>query len=353
MYSIANKIVSDADAMQLALAQAALAAAAGEVPVGAIVVKDGVVIGSGYNTSIQDHDPTAHAEVSALRAAAKKLGNYRLDGCDLFVTLEPCAMCSGAMLHARLARVVFGAADAKTGVAGSVVNLFSNTQLNHQTQVQGGLLAEDCATLLQDFFKEKRKNSRLSSTPVREDALRTPDARFSGLSDYPWSTHYVTDLPALAGLRMHYLDAGPKNSRCVYLCLHGPRTWSYQFRSVIAEFENDSYRVIAPDLIGFGKSDKPKREAAHTLAWHVQVLIELVDRLDLRQIVLVLDSSSKNLGLALQNSSPERYQGLQVVESVTRLEISLPAYDAPFPDRGHRAALRAFAAFGAAPDIPK
>jgi tRNA(adenine34) deaminase len=111
------------------------------VPVGAVVIKNGQVIATGRNAPIASHDPTAHAEVVALREAARVLGNYRLDGCTLYVTLEPCAMCSGAMLHARVDRVVFGAADLRTGVAGSVLNLFDNKQLNHQTQVTGGVLA--------------------------------------------------------------------------------------------------------------------------------------------------------------------------------------------------------------------
>ena len=352
MNLIANKVLSDTHAMQLALAQADLAAAAGEIPVGAIVVKNGFVIGTGYNTSIQNHDPTAHAEVSALRAAAKTWGNYRLDGCDLFVTLEPCAMCSGAMLHARLARVVFGAADAKTGAAGSVLNLFSNTRLNHQTQIQGGILADECAARLQGFFKGRRRDLKVSSTPLREDALRTPEVRFLDLPDYPWPPNYVSDLPALAGLRLHYVDAGSKNAGCTCLCLHDTRAWSYRFRSLIPGFLEEPCRVIAPDLIGFGKSDKLKKETDHTLAWHVQVLTELVDRLNPGPVILVVDVSSKTLGLALQAKTPARYHGLRVLEAVTRHELSSAAYDAPFPDRGHRAALRAFAAFGAAPDTP-
>lgn len=148
--------MTDEEAMQLALAQAALAAAAGEVPVGAVVLRNGVVIAVGHNAPIARHDPSAHAEMQALRAAAQLLGNYRLPECELFVTLEPCAMCAGAMLHARLKRVVFGASDPKTGAAGSVINLFEQSQLNHQTQVQGGLLTQECAAVLQAFFKLRR-----------------------------------------------------------------------------------------------------------------------------------------------------------------------------------------------------
>lgn len=149
-------LMTDAQAMQLALAQAAMAAAAGEVPVGAVVLRNGVLIAVGHNAPIARHDPSAHAEMQALRAAAQLLGNYRLPECELFVTLEPCAMCAGAMLHARLKRVVFGASDPKTGAAGSVINLFEQSQLNHQTQVQGGVLTQECAAVLQAFFKLRR-----------------------------------------------------------------------------------------------------------------------------------------------------------------------------------------------------
>jgi tRNA(adenine34) deaminase len=150
----------DQDFMQLALEQAQLAWNAGEVPVGAVVVKDGVVVATGFNQPIGRHDPTAHAEIVALRAAAVALGNYRLPGCELYVTLEPCAMCAGAMLHARLARVVFGAPDPKTGASGSMLNLFDNAGLNHQTALIGGVLADEAGTMLRQFFAERRSAAR-------------------------------------------------------------------------------------------------------------------------------------------------------------------------------------------------
>jgi len=146
--------------MQLALEQAQHAWTQGEVPVGAVVVKDGVVIATGFNQPIGSHDPTAHAEIVALRAAAEKLGNYRLPGCELYVTLEPCVMCSGAMMHARLARVVFGAADPKTGACGSVVNLFEQEKLNHHTALLGGVMADEAAVMLRGFFAERRHAAR-------------------------------------------------------------------------------------------------------------------------------------------------------------------------------------------------
>ena len=146
----------DPNFMRLALAQAALAEAAGEVPVGAVVVRDGEVIGAGYNHPIGAHDPTLHAEIVALRAAGRHLGNYRLAGCDLYVTLEPCAMCAMAMVHARVARVVYAASDPKTGAAGSVFDLLSDPRHNHRITVEGGVLAEEASAMLTGYFRAKR-----------------------------------------------------------------------------------------------------------------------------------------------------------------------------------------------------
>jgi tRNA(adenine34) deaminase len=156
---------SDADFMRLALVQARHAWTLGEVPVGAVVVKDGVLVSVGYNQPIGRHDPTAHAEIVALRAAAEILGNYRLPGCELFVTLEPCAMCSGAMMHARLARVVYGATDPKTGACGSVLNLFEQEKLNHHTELVGGVLADEASAVLRGFFAERRLAARSLPAP--------------------------------------------------------------------------------------------------------------------------------------------------------------------------------------------
>ncbi len=362
--------------MRLALEQARAAAAAGEVPVGAVLVRDGEVIAVGRNAPIGSHDPSAHAEIIALRAAAQALNNYRLDGCTVYVTLEPCAMCSGAMLHARLARVVYGAADPKTGAAGSVVDLFAQSRLNHQTLVQGGILAAPCAKLLREFFKERRVNSH----PLRDDALRTPDAAFADLPGYPWASHYLSDLPTLQGLRLHHLDEGPKSAPITWLCLHGNPAWSYLYRQMIPVFLAAGHRVVAPDLIGFGKSDKPKKDSFHRFTWHRQVLLEFVERLDLQRVALVVQDWGGLLGLTLPMAAPERYQQLLVMNTtlatgdtplspgflawremcakkpdfdIARLfargnpqmcEAECAAYNAPFPDAGHRAAPRAFPA---------
>ncbi len=373
-----HAVLTDEQGMQLALAEARLAAAAGEVPVGAVVVKNGQVIATGRNAPIARHDPTAHAEVVALREAARVLGNYRLEGCTLFVTLEPCSMCSGAMLHARLDRVVFGATDPRTGAAGSVLNLFGLAQINHHTQVTGGVLADACGQLLRDFFKPLRVNA----DPLREDALRTPDACFDRLPDYPWAPRYVSDLPSMAGLRLHYLDEGPTNvgesASITWLCLHGNPAWSYLYRKMIPVWLAAGHRVVAPDLLGFGKSDKPKKDSFHAFHTHRQYLLEWIERLDLQRVVLVVQDWGGILGLTLPMAAPQRYAGLLVMNTtlatgerplsdgflawrdwckqqpqfdVGKLFLrgnkhlsveEAAAYNAPFPDKGYRAALRAF-----------
>lgn len=145
--------------MREALSLAQAAECLGEVPVGAVIVKAGEIIGRGFNTPIGDSDPTAHAEIAALRDAARKLNNYRLPGCELFVTVEPCAMCAGAIIHSRIARVVYGARDYKTGVHGSVVDLFAVERLNHHATIEGGVLAEECGAIISAFFAARRSRS--------------------------------------------------------------------------------------------------------------------------------------------------------------------------------------------------
>ncbi|MGA2502235.1 MAG: tRNA adenosine(34) deaminase TadA [Tepidisphaeraceae bacterium] len=149
-------MITDLEAMQAALAEARLAAEAGEVPIGAVVVRDGAIIAAGQNRVLRDMDPTAHAEIVAMRAASAAIGNYRLPACTLYVTLEPCAMCAGAMIHARLDRLVFAAPDPKAGAAGSALAVINHPQLNHQMQVVQGILVEEAAELLRDFFRERR-----------------------------------------------------------------------------------------------------------------------------------------------------------------------------------------------------
>ena len=154
--------MSDTEYMAIALELAQHAWRAGEVPVGAIVVWNGEIVGRGFNQPISQRDPTAHAEIMALRDAGRRLDNYRLPECSLYVTLEPCAMCAGAIMHARIERLVYGAADPKTGAAGSVVNLFAQPQLNHHTEIEGGILAAECGALISDFFRERRSKAEVA-----------------------------------------------------------------------------------------------------------------------------------------------------------------------------------------------
>jgi len=149
-------MITDQQAMEEALVEARSAAQAGEVPIGAVIVRDGEIVARGQNRVLRDNDPTAHAEIVALREAARILGNYRLNGCSLFVTLEPCAMCAGAMIHARLDRVLFAAADPKAGACGSVLSVLNHPQLNHQMQVEQGIMADEAAELLRSFFRVRR-----------------------------------------------------------------------------------------------------------------------------------------------------------------------------------------------------
>lgn len=332
--------MSDSDWMRLALAEARKAGDNGEVPVGAVLVKDGIVIATGRNCPVTSHDPTAHAEIGALRAGAAALGNYRLDGCTLFVTLEPCAMCAGAMLHARLARVVYGAAEPKTGAAGSVTDLFAEPRLNHRTEVQGGVLADECAAVLQEFFRLRRDESRIAAQPLRDDALRTPDKRFEALPDYAFAPNWISDLHSQRGWRLHYLDQGPRDSAATVLCLHGPGQWSYFFRHLV---QQPGPRWLAPDLIGCGKSDKPKREAVHTLDWHAEILLEWLEALAVGQVLLAPATEAQPLATLMRGLAPDRFIGTLPVPAESDGRTG-EAWRAPFPDRGHEAAVRALGA---------
>ncbi|MCK9516431.1 MAG: tRNA adenosine(34) deaminase TadA [Ottowia sp.] len=354
--------ISDAAAMQQALHGAHRAGEAGEVPVGAVIVHAGRIVGRGHNTPIADHDPSAHAEINALREAARELGNYRLDACTLYVTLEPCIMCAGAILNARIGRVVFGAPDPKAGAAGSVVDLFADRRLNHRTEIQGGVLADESRAILQGFFRARR--SRRDDALLPDNALRTPDAAFDGLPDYPWPPLYVNQLPALGGLRMHYVDAGPRQAKHTWLCLHGSPLWSYAYRHMISALAAAGQRVIAPDLPGFGKSDKPKRARAQLLEWYTGVLHELVEHLDLQHVILVGQGLGSRLAARLPARAPLRHAGVLLLDAAgvasdapapsapeyrfhattTQTHNKEQAWTAPFPNAGFKAAIRACAA---------
>ncbi len=378
-----DDLLSDEHFMRLALGAASTAAAVGEVPVGAVVVRAGVVIATAHNAPVSSCDPSGHAEVRALRAAALHLGNYRLDDCEMFVTLEPCAMCAGAALHSRLKRLIFGAPEPKSGAAGSVLNLFDMPALNHHTATLGGVLADDCSKLLQQFFQTRRKANKTmqqQAMGLRDDALRTPNEAFAAVPDFPWQPRYINNTASLNGLRMHYLDEGDPTANQTFLCLHGNPAWSYLYRKMIPVFLASGARVVAPDLIGFGRSDKPKRDDAHQFEWHRQTLLDLIEALDLKNITLVVQDWGGVLGLTLPVAAPQRFKRLLVMNTalatgqsplsagfiawrawcasnplfdVAKLfarsnahlsAAQAAAYQAPFVSAGHRAALRAFPA---------
>ena len=373
------------DFMRLALEQAREAAACGEVPVGAVVVKDGQVIGRGRNSPLASHDPTAHAEIQALREAAQALGNYRLEGCTLYVTLEPCTMCSGAVLHARVDQVVYGAAEPKTGAAGSVLNVFGYSEINHQTQVVRGVLADECAALMAEFFQQRRKEKKAQEPhPLKDWALRNSDESFANLPDWPWQPRWRSDLPALQGLRMAVVDEGPQNAPLIWLCVHGSPAWGYAFRQMLPQFLAAEHRVVVPDLPGFGRSDQPKKESRHSAQWHVQILRELVQALDLHNVVICAQADGGRLALAAAQADETRFLGGWLMDvwplaeqPAARRELfeqaarkpgwdvaraiqgkaasadEARAWNAPFAQSGHRAALKAWPRVQAElPEVP-
>lgn len=366
---------SDAQWMRLALAEADRAAAQGEVPVGAVVVKNGVLVATGRNSPKADSDPCAHAEINALRAAGRVLGNYRLTGCTLFVTLEPCAMCAGAIAQSRLDRVVWGAADPKAGAAGSVIDLFAQARLNHHTRAEGGVLADDAAAQLAGFFDQRREAQRNSATPLRDDALRTPAHCFAGLGEGAAEDDYAAALPLLSGWRLHAMDVGPRNAPLALVALHGPGYWGHYFSNLVALAQRQdasegaqgdsgpTLRVLVPDLIGHGRSDKPKREAVHRPAWHAGVLGEWIASLTLPdRLILVVAPGAEPIARKLEAQNRARWAAVLSITDLDHIAQGnngsvraggqaasddepmdwSAAWQAPFPDRGHEAALRAF-----------
>lgn len=370
IFHASPSLLNDQHWMRLALAEAQAAAQAGEVPVGAVVVRHGQLLATGRNAPIADHDPTAHAEIVALRAAAHALGNYRLDDCTLYVTLEPCAMCSGALLHARLEAVVYGASDPKTGAAGSALQVLHHPTLNHHTAVRSGVLADECAALLRRFFVPKRRNP----SPLRQDGLRTPEACFVGfnLTDVPTQS----GLPAAqslyrldegtAGWRLHRIEAAPicdetpllaEGEQRLLCCLHALSGWSWGFRQLWPVAQAAGWRFIAPDALGFGRSDKPKKAQAHTLTQHIECLWHnLLPSLSAAPVggELVLCWPMQTAWIPLVMGLCRRVAHEQPQHRLTLLCCWLPETHcsqerawqaAPFPDVGHRVALSACTAW--------
>lgn len=381
----------DAHWMRAALEQARAAAQAGEVPVGAVVVRAGQIVGWGFNHPIGAHDPSAHAEIEALRDAAKRLGNYRLDGCSLYVTLEPCAMCAGAILHARLDRVVWGAAEPRTGAGGSVLDLFAQAALNHHTAVTTGVLADEAAVLLTEFFGTRRVQQRqqaLASHPLRDDALRTPDAAFKPALDCGCASCFYSDWPSLGGLRVHVKDSAgqspsPSSAARQWLLLPALPAQQGLFRELAAGLAARGDRVVAPDWLGLGRSDKPKKDQRLGDAQQLAMLQDLISHLQLdgeRELVVVAHGDATRLAqaLVLQQAALGRpVQGLWLInppnaatpsadyrlwlEQLLRkpgldiaaalgssamdaaMDADRQQWAAQFPDKGYRAGLRAWA----------
>lgn len=298
--------------MRHALLQAHMGAAAGEVPVGAVIVKGGEIIASAHNRTQATNDPCAHAEVLALREAGAKLGTSRLDGCTLYVTLEPCTMCAGAALGARLDRVVFGAREPKTGAAGSVHNVFAQAAINHRTRVAGGLLGDNSVGILQNFFTRRRQQQREAARaahPLPDFALRLPIDALDAVTHWP-EPSWRSDLPAAAGLRLAVVDTGggsaelssdDDNGPITLLCIHGHGDWSHVFAPLVRRWQRQCdaglLRIVAPDLAGAGRSDQPKKAALHTAQWHATQIAQWVRALALRRVVVL--GLGDGAGLAL------------------------------------------------------
>jgi tRNA(adenine34) deaminase len=338
--------------MRLALAAAERGAREGEVPVGAVLVSPegreggGVVLACSHNAPIGLHDPTAHAEIRVLREAALQMGNYRLDGCDLYVTLEPCAMCAQAMLHARVKRVVYGAAEPKTGAAGSVLNLFAVPELNHQTEVVAGVLAQECAGLMRTFFEGRRRNAKLHAEPLREDALRTPAQAFDAAWErWPMlrsASRTLDDIPHFEGLRFHYLDVGDAHQGEAWLALHGPDGWWPQWAEWALARAQLGERVLVPDLMGFGQSDKPKKSNWHSLQVHVQGLLGWLQRLGVKRLRLAVAPGQEFLANAFVLAWGVGAADIDLHASRQAKALPDAWQNLPYPDAGHRAAQRAW-----------
>jgi tRNA(Arg) A34 adenosine deaminase TadA len=345
--------------MRQALEAARESAAQGEVPVGAVLVRrqagadDAVAVellACTHNQPIGLHDPTAHAEMLALRQAAARLGNYRLDDCDLYVTLEPCAMCAQAILHARIRRVIYGAREPKTGAAGSVLDLFSIKQLNHQTEVVGGVLADECAALMQEFFAGRRRAAKRAAVPLRDDALRAPEQRFdSAWRRWPGlkpTSRYELELPALQRLRLHYLDMGPETAGKVWLALHGPDGWWPQMADWASARVEQGDRVLLPDLIGFGQSDKPKKPGWHSLGAHACLLLDWLPSLHINAFGIAHAPGQAMLAQALLQTAPRRAIELNALQTEQLTDMETQLRQAPYPDAGHEAGPRAWRSQG-------
>lgn len=303
--------------MALAMEQARLAEQCGEIPVGAVVVKDGAVIGAGHNRTLTDRDPTAHAEVVAIRLASKAIGNHRLVGCSLYITLEPCAMCMGAVLQSRIEQVYFGAFDPKTGACGSVLNLAEFRQLNPHCRVHGGLSQEACSRQLTHFFQNRRLLKRATSKPLREDALRLFDGQLDiwmgDCKPLNWD-----DLLSAKGLRVGgWSSPGlEQNRHTLLLCIHGATSWSYIYRDLLLAELPLGTAAWAIDLPGHGVSDKTKLGAELDPAFQFAVLDEILGSCPFRSVHILAHGSGCQFAYDLAQSRKDLVHQVTTVRPV-------------------------------------
>lgn len=266
-------------------------------------------------------------------------------------------MCAQAMLHARLKRVVYGAREPKTGAAGSVLDLFGYRELNHQTEVLGGVLADECGALMQEFFASRRRQARQAATPLREDALRTPERRF-GPAWQTWpqlqpAASFEQNLPELQGLRLHALDLGPRPADSHWLALHGPDAWWPQLAGWAQSRSEAGERVLLPDLIGFGQSDKPKKPAWHQLEQHLALLLAWLDSRGVQQFNIAYAPGQQVLAQRLREAAPQRVGQLLALDGPELGAWTPELGQAPFPDAGHQAGPLAWRAHGWDTGLPR
>ncbi|MDT8991645.1 tRNA adenosine(34) deaminase TadA [Curvibacter sp. APW13] len=311
--------------MARALELAHQAAAVGEVPVGAVVVDStGTIVGEGHNRTISESDPTAHAEVVALRAAAKMQGNYRLNDCTLYVTLEPCPMCMGAIFHSRIRALFFGATDPKGGACGSVVGLDTDKRLNPHCVVHGGVLADACSDVLRSYFRDLRVHHAFQRRRVREDALRMPSD--SLLAKYVPGAEglVVDDLSSAQGLRVHVWAKGQRTDSeppaRLLLCLHSIGQWAWQFADLLREDLPADVMLMCVDLPGHGQSDKSKSGWEFDQSYQLNVLGEILDRFATSPVVLLACRSACSLAMELAHRRAESV--LQVVLADPMIDVA-------------------------------
>lgn len=359
-------LTTDKFYMQQALDLAYVASCHNEVPVGAVIVKNGEVIAKGFNLCIQNSDPTAHAEIVAIKQAASVLKNYRLEDCELYVTLEPCCMCAGAILNSRMKRVVYAASDFKAGAAGTVIDVFQNPSLNHQTTITKGVLNEESVAVLQNFFQKKRHEQTQTSLPnkLREDFLRLPVTiykKFIEENQLAKFSHFNYQLNSLNGARLHYLDSGLANLKSdqhnqkTIVILPGLMQSTHSFLDVFYYFKNIGTRVVVIDLIGMGYSDKPKKLKHDSfeamINYHFQYLNELLKVIKITSFDILAANLSAVIAQAtkaiyssthiyLQNNSsgfmlPEVKSWKHLKQIVEKNDVFTPGLLLPYPDQGH------------------